>query len=144
MKSKRKQLAICGLCFILILAVTAVMMICAGRAYAASTHEEVILTLRTSKFGSQTYVTGHAIEKVVKNAKHPWLRAISVEGIGGTDNALTYQKLPDEKRATRIINVGDAGYMAAQRGSKPWFKKPITILRGGMFAWDWGGVLCQL
>lgn len=96
----------------------------------AQTHEEVIITLMTAQFGGQTYVTGHAVEQVVKKTKHPWLRVVAVEGMGGTDNALTFQKLPKEKRETRILNVGDAGYMAAVRGSQPWFKKPITNLRG--------------
>jgi TRAP transporter TAXI family solute receptor len=112
------------------LAAQGAMMIGARQARAASNHEEVILTLSTARFGSQTYVTGHAVEQVVKKAKHPWLKLVAVEGIGGTDNALTFQKLPKEKRATRILNCGDAGYMAALRGSEPWFKKPITNLRG--------------
>lgn len=128
---KRRKLTTAGVfCLILFLAAQVIMMICVQQIQAASSREEVILTLRTSRFGSQTYVTGYAVEKVFKRAKHPWLRVIAVEGIGGTDNALTYQKLSKEKRATRIINVGDAGYMAALKGAKPWFKKKITFLRG--------------
>lgn len=130
MKRTEKLMLIGSFCLVLLLATPSFMVVCTKPALAESTHEEVILTVRTSKFGSQTYLTGHAVEQIVKKAKHPWLRAIAVEGIGGTDNALTYQKLPKEKRATRIINVGDAGYLAALRGSKPWFKKPITDLRG--------------
>ncbi|MFC1815473.1 TAXI family TRAP transporter solute-binding subunit [Thermodesulfobacteriota bacterium] len=130
MERKGRLTILAGLCLILFLAAQGIMMICVQQIQAAPDHEEVILTLVTSRFGSQTYVTGYAVEKLFKRAKHPWLKVIAMEGIGGTDNALTYQKLPKEKRATRIINVGDAGYMAALRGSKPWFKKPIKFLRG--------------
>jgi TRAP transporter TAXI family solute receptor len=92
--------------------------------------KKVILTLLTSKFGSDDYVLGSAIEKIVSKTNHPWLRVMAAEGIGGTDNVLTYQELSMEKKRSTIMNVGDAGYIAAVKGMKPWFKKPYTNLRG--------------
>jgi TRAP transporter TAXI family solute receptor len=99
---------------------------------AAPAHEKVTLTLMTSKFGSDDYVLGSAVEKIINKTQHPWLKIMAVEGIGGTDNVLSYEELSKEKRRTAIMNVGDAGYIAAVRGLKPWFKKPYANLRGAI------------
>ncbi|MDD5006978.1 MAG: TAXI family TRAP transporter solute-binding subunit [Syntrophorhabdaceae bacterium] len=106
------------------------VMICGVQTSAvASPEKKVTLTLMSAKFGSSDYILGSAVEKIVNKLNHPWLKIMTVEGIGGTDNIVTYDKLSLEKKRRTIMNVGDAGYYAAVLGMKPWFTKKYKNLR---------------
>lgn len=106
--SKRLLVLISGICLILILAALPFISAC-----APSPDEEVVVTVRSSGFGSVAYTIASGVETLALE-RHPWMRLQAVESPGGGSDVVQLLTNPDWSDS--IITLSALWDIYASRG----------------------------
>ncbi len=95
-------------------------------------HEKVTLEIYTTPMGTPAYVYALTLADLIKE-RHPWLRASVIETVGATDQILTMDKLPPDRKGRAIsMQIHPSERFKAINGWEPYTRKytDIRIVNG--------------
>ena len=135
MKKKRLLLLIGSVCLLLVIlslpfiascseptttTTTAATTAATGTETITPTHPIEVLELRAGQFAHGTYQTAIALEAVLNEIDHPWLRISTIETLGAVENVSTLGNVlsPDKLKKT-LIGGSESTVKKAKNGEDP-------------------------
>jgi TRAP transporter TAXI family solute receptor len=139
MKGKRLTVLLGSVCLVLVLAALAFMPACAKPSPTPPPRTPVNVEFYSPPKGFTIYMLTFAFAEIV-NKHSDWVKASTLETLGGADAMYAMAKLPPERRKNSMAFQMETEWTRATQGLPP-YTEPLPDLRIMMSGYEYGGVL---